>query len=60
MCPLSINHMSGALGEKSPEISEEKVVKKSRATKADAKKVGSANNYADDTPKPPNSADRVS
>ena len=46
--------------ETSSNVSEKIVVRKSLAPKAEAKKVGNANNDADDTPRPPISAGRTS
>ena len=45
--------------ETSSNISEKIIVRKSLAPKADAKKAESANNDADETPRPPISADKA-
>ena len=41
------------MNETSSNVSEKNVVRKSLAPKAEAKKAGSANNDADETPRPP-------
>ena len=48
------------VNETSSNVSEKIVVKKSLAQKAEARKQGSANNDADETPRPHISADRAS
>ena len=51
---VKLNHFSSAfVNETSSNVSEKIFVRKSLALKAEAKKAGSGNNDADDTPKPP-------
>ena len=58
---VKLNYFSSTfLNETSSNVSEKIVVRKSLAPKAEARKAGSANNDADQTPRPPISAGRAS
>ena len=57
---VKLSHFCSALvNETSSKDSEKKVEKKSLAPKAEVKNAGSANNDADETPRPPISAGKA-